>query len=116
MPVSQSCLSIKRGDSFSRTIYFNDEDDANIDITGWEIRFTVKAKIDDPDSAAVISKIITVFSDPTAGIAEIELTPTDTNQAIGNYVYDVQCKTSAGEVYTILEGIITITKDVTQLS
>jgi hypothetical protein len=93
-------------------MYFQDENGSPISIVGWEIRLTVKAKIDDPDSAAVISKIITVFSDPTAGIAEIELTPTDTNQAIGSYVYDVQCKTSAGEVYTILEGIITITKDV----
>jgi len=112
MGVEQVCLSIKRGDSWSKTMYFNDADGNNIDITGWEIRFTVKAKIDDPDSAAVISKIITTFSNPTAGIAEISLTPTDTNQVIASYVYDVQCKTSTGEVYTIIEGIITITKDV----
>jgi len=114
MPVSQSCLSIKRGDSFSRTIYFNDEDDANIDITGWTIFLTIKAKADDPDSSAVISKTITTFSDPTAGIAEISLTPTDTNQAIASYVYDIQVKTNVGEIYTIVEGILTITKDITQ--
>ena len=112
--VEQVCLQIKRGDTWSKTMYFNDENNANIDITGWEIRFTVKAKIDDPDSAAVISKIITVFSDPISGIAEIELTPTDTNQAIGSYVYDIQVKTNVGEIYTIIEGILTITKDITQ--
>jgi len=114
MSVEQVCLSIKRGDTWSKTLYFNDENDANIDITGWTIFLTVKAKADDPDSSAVISKTITTFSNPTAGIAEIELTPIDTNQAIGNYVYDIQVKTNVGEIYTIVEGILTIIKDITQ--
>jgi hypothetical protein len=95
-------------------MYFEDENGNAIDITGWTIFLTVKAKADDPDSSAVISKTITVFSDPVAGIAEIELTPTDTNQAIGSYVYDIQVKTNVGEIYTIVEGILTITKDITQ--
>ncbi len=112
----QVCLSIKRGDSWSRTLYFQDGDGAAIDITGWEIRFTVKAKIDDLDSAAVISKIITVFTDPTAGEAGISLSTTDTNQVIGSYLFDIQAKTNLGQVTTVLEGIINISQDVTRLS
>jgi len=114
MGIEDICLSIKRGDSWSKTMYFNDENGNNIDITGWTIFLTVKAKADDLDAAAVISKTITTFSDPTAGIAEISLTPTDTNQVIASYVYDIQVKTNVGEIYTIVEGILTITKDITQ--
>jgi len=114
MSVEQICLSIKRGDSWSRTMYFEDENGARIDITGWTIFITVKTKVDDPDIVAIISKTITVFSNPTQGEAEIELTPTDTNQVIGSYLFDIQVKTSAAEIYTIIEGILTITQDITQ--
>ena len=113
MGVEQVCLSIKRGDSWSRTMYFEDEDGARIDITGWTIFLTVKENADDPDTNAIISKTITTFSDPVNGEAEIELTPTDTAQEIESYLFDIQVKTAVGEIYTIVEGIITITKDVT---
>lgn len=116
MSIEQICLDIKRGDSWSRIMYFQDGDNSPIDITGWEIRFTVKSKIDDLDPAAVISKIITVFSNPTAGEAEISLSTTDTNQSIGSYLFDIQVKTNLGEVITVLEGIINISQDVTRLS
>lgn len=113
MPIEQICLNIKRGDSWSRTMYFEDNDGSPIDITGWTIFLTVKAKEDDADVDAVISKTITVFSNPTAGEAVIELTPTDTNQIIESYVFDIQVKTSAGEIYTIIEGILNISQDIT---
>lgn len=113
MPVEQVCLQIKRGDTWSRTMYFQDANGSPIDITGWTIFFTVKAKADDLDAAAVISKTITVFSDPTSGEAEISLTSTDTNQAIGSFLFDIQIKTNLGEIITVLEGIIDITKDIT---
>jgi hypothetical protein len=114
MSVEETCLSIKRGDTWSRLIEFENEDGNSIDITGWTIFFTVKSEIDDPDIDAVISKTITVLSNPTAGEAEIELTPTDTAQTIGSYLYDIQVKTAANEIFTVLEGILTITQDVTQ--
>jgi len=113
MPVKQVNISIKRGDTWSRGIYFQDANCSPIDISGWELRFTVKAKVDDPDSSAVIAKVITTFPNPTAGEAELELTPVDTNQVIGSYLFDIQVKTNNDEVYTILEGIINFGKDIT---
>jgi len=111
--VEQVCIQIKRGDSWSRTMYFQDANGSPLDITGWTVFFTMKAKADDLDAAAVISKTITVFSDPTSGEAEISLTSTDTAQAIASYLFDIQIKTNLGEIITVLEGIITITKDIT---
>ena len=113
MAVEQICLQIKRGDTWSRTIYFEDEDGARIDITGWTIFLTVKENANDLDSAAKISKTITVLSNPTNGEAEIELTSTDTAQTIENYLFDIQVKTDDGEIYTVLEGVLTITQDIT---
>jgi hypothetical protein len=113
MGVEQVCLSIKRGDDWSRTLYFEDEDSAPIDITGWTLFFTVKANADDLDAAAIISKTITVFTNPTAGEAGISLSSADTNQAIGSYLFDIQVKTNLNQIVTVLEGILTITKDIT---
>jgi hypothetical protein len=115
MSVEQICLKIKRGDSWSRTLCFEyHPSHALIDITGWTIFFTVKTSAEDPDSAAIISKIINTFSNPIGGEAELSLTPTDTNQEIRSYVFDLQVKTNNNEIYTVLEGLLTITQDVTQ--
>ena len=112
MSVSQICLNIKRGDSWSRTIYFQDGDGNPLDITGWTLFFTAKAKADDPDPG-VISKTITTFTNPTGGEAGISLSSADTNQVIGSYLFDIQVKTNLNQITTVLEGILTITKDIT---
>jgi len=114
--VEEICLNIKRGDSWSRTLYFQDGDGNPLDITGWEIRFTIKAKIDDLDNAAIIHQIITTFTNPIAGEAGISLSATETAQAIGSYLFDIQAKTNLGQVTTVLEGVINISQDVTRLS
>ncbi len=112
--VEQVNLQIKRGDTWSRIIIFENEDKERLDITGWTVFFTVKIKIDDPDSAAIISKTITTFSNPTNGEAEISLTSTDTAQERESYLFDIQVKTNNNEIITVLEGTITITQDITQ--
>ena len=111
--VEQVNLEIKRGDTWSRTIYFEDEDKERIDITSWTIFMTIKVKADDLDTATTtIAKTITVFSDPINGEAEISLTSTDTG-TVGNYIFDIQVKTNLNEIITVLEGTITITQDIT---
>ena len=82
------------------------------DITSWTIFFTMKEKITDADSAAKISKTITVHTNPLAGETEIPLVSADTAQNPGSYIYDVQVSYS-GEIKTILTGTITILSGVT---
>lgn len=113
--MEQKSLEVKRGDSKTYTLHFKDEDGAAIDITGYEIRFSVKEKIDDLDAAAKIAKVITSHTDPTAGKTQISLSVSDTN-LVGNYIFDVQVKNTLNQVTTLLEGVITFTKDVTQTS
>lgn len=110
-------LIIKRGDSWSRTLYFEDEDGVDIDITGWKIYFMVKDKIDDLDTAAKINKTATLSS-PTSGEATIELTSTDTD-LLGNYLFAIAAITDTTigitlEKITVLEGTINFTNRIIQ--
>ena len=112
--MQQVNLEIKRGDSKSYTLTFKDDDGALIDITDWTIFFTAKETVTDTDANAKISKDITSHTDPTNGETQIQLNSTDTNLTPGNYIYDIQIKKDTGEINTIVEGTLTITKDVTQ--
>jgi len=111
-PITQKILYIKRGDTKSYTLKFRDEDGNAVDITGWTIFFTAKNKIDDVDDDAVIKKTITDHTDPTDGETQITLTSTDT-AAVASLVYDIQYKTSGGQIKTVIEGFLEISKDVT---
>jgi len=116
--VESTNLIIKRGDSWSRTIYFEDEDNARINITGWVIYFLIKVKIDDLDNATdVISATITL-SNPTNGEATIQLTSTQTN-VLGNRLFGIKVITDktigiTKEAITVLEGTVVFTDRVIQ--
>ena len=85
--------------------YFYDEDDALINITDSEIYFMVKTTPSIEDASAILNKKITTFTDPTNGNTEIELTSLETEDLIGNYIYQLKIK-YINKFYTIAEGNI----------
>jgi len=109
-------LVLKRGDTYRRTLVFTNADTGEpINLTGKIIRFTVKEKIDDADTAAKIKKDITVHTNPTQGETVLVLSSTDTNLA-GKYLFDIQYEdpsVSPKDVITILDGTIEFIKDIT---
>ena len=105
-------LEIVKGDSKGFNLIFQEAGVA-IDITDWTIYFTVKVSKGDLDSAAVISKDVTVLTDPTHGNAKIELTSIDTNITANTYYYDIRVVTKTGAVYTLMMGKLTILAAVT---
>lgn len=112
-------LQIIRGDSQEITTTFEDENGVAINLTGKTVFFTVRdinciSSSDDTD--AIITKKITVHSDPTHGITKITLTKDDTNQEIKSYFYDLQIVSGSDVISTdrgTLEIIQDITKDIT---
>jgi len=112
----QVSIDIKRGDTWSRQLIFTDENNLPIDITGYTIRFTAKEKISDADVDAVFAKVITVHEDAVNGISQLELSKTDTDLDAGSYLFDVQITTDEEEVYTVLEGLINISRDISLTS
>jgi hypothetical protein len=109
-------LNAKRGDSliFRITLTYLDTG-LPVSLVGMTIWFTLKKNINDADSAAIIKKQFHNFSSPTLGIATLNCgTPTDTNNLLGKYFYDIQYKDSSGDVRSPDEGTINFTRDVTR--
>jgi len=111
-------LVLKKGDSWTSTLYFEDKDGKDLDITGWKIYFLVKEKLDDVDNAAKIRKTITVHSAPLAGESTVELSSGDTN-LIGNYLFGIKVITNNmigtfPEAITVLEGTIVFENRIVQ--
>ena len=108
-------LTVTRGDSEVFNVTFKDAAGAACDITGWTVTLTVKREKTDADAAAVVQKVVTAHAAPETGVAVIPLLPADTTALEPRgYWYDIQAKTDAGDVYTVLKGKLTLEYDVTR--
>ena len=98
----------------SRTIRVTAPD---LDLTGYTVTFTVKSEsalATDSDAGALIQKVVTTHTAPTAGITDIELTATDTRIAEGKYVYDIQFTDPSGSKSSSARQDIEFKYDVTK--
>ena len=103
-----------RGDELSFKLNFNDTNGDAIDITGWEIFFTLKEDKDDSDSEASYQKTIQAPSGSTSGSIIVSVPGEDLQEFVGPYYYDFQYIDLSGNVRTITSGSITFEKDVTR--
>lgn len=102
-------FNIVIGNTWARTLYFEDESNNPIDITGWTIFFTVKTNLTASTATLSISGTIV---DATNGEAKIELSRSDTTQTAGQYIYEIKVITdehcdSDHETFSVTRGIIT---------
>ena len=89
-------------------------------LTGYSIWFTMKTNVTNTDSnASTIQKTIgsgiTVL-DAAAGTIKVTIAPNDTAtiNAETTYVCDLQIKSAGGDIFTVADGTIKISLDVTQ--
>lgn len=85
-------LNVDRGTKYAISGTYLDEDGDPVDITGSDIRFTVKSvewDTDADDSEALITKTASI-TDAEAGEYLITLTPEDTYVDKGKYFYDIK--------------------------
>lgn len=111
--------NIYRGDDVSYTVTFKDANGTVIDITGSTVFFTVKnfSDIAENDTAALISKTITVHTTPLSGITTISMTAAETRAIpVGSYKYDIQYKSATDVSRTITSGTVQFLDDVTKRS
>ena len=113
-----------RGDTKKIKFNFTDNTDPQnpvvVDITGWEIWFTLKHDIDvsDYNADAQVKHIVgsDPSDDPVNGFAILTLTPSDTSGlAVGEYHYDIQ-RVIPGvtpDVRTVDKGLVNVLQDVT---
>jgi hypothetical protein len=111
-------ITIIRGDSYVYDINFKDDDGVAINITDSTVFFTVKTRFDTDNTDVtntVLKKTITTHTNPVGGITQFVLSSAETGTLdITKYVYDVQYKSSAGAIKTVLQGFFIVTNDVTR--
>jgi hypothetical protein len=117
-------LSIFRGDAASFAVALTlGGSPINLDL--YDTFFTVKKRLTDPDSSAVIRKNSAsaptansggiVITEASAGKLSIDLLHNDTKTLLsGDYVYGINCvkKSDPALVYTLLEGTFSVSLDV----
>lgn len=107
--------SFDQGDAHTFAISRTKSDGTAYDISSWTFWLTVKESRSDADSEAAIQKTVTSHTNPTNGETEIDITASDTDSLEGNYVYDMQYKTSASsDPKTFMKGQMYFDPDVTE--
>lgn len=94
--VKKTTITLTRGDTFRAQISLTDENgDPYVFAEGDKVRFAMKKTYDDPQPIIV--------KDIPTGTMILELLSADTKDLeVGEYVYDMQLTTSAGDIYTFI--------------
>ena len=111
-------LQMKRGDTFVFTVTVA-QAGAAYNLTGSTMRMTAKWNYTDADNQAVFTCTSPsngiVLTTPASGIATVTVAPSKTSSLPANPVflyYDIQVTDGSGNVYTVVDGILTVNPDV----
>lgn len=102
-----------KGDTNPLTFTIVDSTGAAVNLTGATVKFTVKKKVDDPDSKALIAKSWSTHTNAAGGITDITLSKDDTFRQPGSYLWDFQITGSGGAISTCDVGEFIIKPHVT---
>lgn len=103
-------IVIDQGSSFSTSINLTDTTDGIIDLTGYTGAAQMRKHYTSSTSTPFVVTIV-----PSSGIVRLSLLATATaNLVAGRYVYDVELTDTAGVISRIVEGIVTVTPNVTR--
>ena len=106
-------IELTQHNALSWDLYFKTNTDGVLtarDITGWTIFLTVKRRLDDSDSQAMVSKTITSHTDAVNGVSIISILLADTDFDAGVYYYDIKYLDTAGNQVTFIYGNYIIKK------
>lgn len=103
-------LVIDQGSDFSTTITLSDPDGNLIDLSG----FTGRSQIRKHYTSLTAVEMGVILDVQTATITLTLSSTQSSNLAAGRYVYDVEITNQANVVSRIVEGIVTVTPQVTR--
>lgn len=109
-------LTHYRGDTLSRLITITNSDGTAFNLTGYTAYFTIKNTSDNSnnDTSAIFAKSWTSHSNPTSGQTLLTATPAEMSITEETYKYDVQIKSTAGDITTVIAGNFIILEDITK--
>lgn len=94
------------------SVICSDELLQRVDLTGATVKFTVKSLASDTDASAKILKTITDLTSPTAGEFEVELTKSDCEDLVGNYIWQMDITLSDSGNFILAEGVCTFIRKI----
>ncbi len=109
-----------RGETFTLNLAFTDSEAVAVDLTDWEwIKMTLKRLKTQPDPTEEDEdyqgiQVTADVTDAEEGLAEAVIEPTDSENLLGTYFYDVRYLDGDGVVKTAMEGVITFKQGVTR--
>jgi hypothetical protein len=112
---NQYDLCIPQGATFSRVIRWK-ADGSNVNLTG----YTARAQIRPTPSSATTTLALTTENSRialggTAGTITLSISATDTAAiTAGRYVYDLELVSAGGIVTRLLQGVVTVSANVTR--
>ena len=110
---SKANIVIDQGTTFNTTITLTDDLGNAIDLTGQTAYGQVRKWY---TSSTSYSFTITIPT-PSSGIIYVSMDANTTSSiADGRYVYDIATKSISGVITRIVEGMVTVTPEVTQIT
>jgi len=103
-------IVIDQGSTFATSINITDTSDSVIDLTGFTGQAQMRKHYTSSNSVPFVVNIL-----PADGEVRLSLTSnTTTTIPAGRYVYDVELTDNNGIISRIVEGIVTVTPNVTR--
>ena len=104
-------LTVDQGTTFTTTLNLTDSNDIPINLDDYSYSAQLRKHYTSSNSTS-----FTVSGDGNTGILTLSLSANVTsNLTFGRYVYDVEItETSSGSVTRVVEGIVTVTPNVTR--
>ena len=105
-------IIIDQGSTYSTNLNLTDSSNNPVNLTGYVGRSQFRPSY---DSNTAYSFTVSI-PNPNTGVVILSLSANDSsNVAFGKYLYDVELVDSGGNVTRIVEGILTLTPEVTKL-
>ena len=121
MSAAQHDLVIEQGATWSQAVIWKTGSPATaVNLTGYTARMQLRSNITSSTIALSLttgnSRIaLTAGSGAGAGTITLSITATDTAAlAAGRYVYDLELVSSGGQVTRLMEGVVTVSAEVTR--
>ena len=103
-------LIIDQGTTFTSTLNLTDADDIPIDLTNYSASAQFRKHYTSSNSTS-----FSVSLGGNTGVLTLSLSANaSANVTSGRYVYDVEITDSAGNITRVVEGIVTVTPNVTR--
>jgi len=114
--VASHDLTIPAGATYSQTInYKTGSPAAFVNTTGYSARMQLRTSYSAASASLELTTSNGRISLTNAGVITLSLTATETAAlAAGRYVYDLEMVSSGGQVTRLLEGVVTVSPEVTR--